>query len=678
MSERGKRAEAGKGRGSGGVDLIDGRFEVDLEAPAAALNAPHAAAFEARDRENARASIYGLIVEPGIAWRGAAALAQMPLRHPSLLQLFALGPVASPVSNQRAACFILERPRGVRLSGRTAPLGEHTIRRIVLPGLIDGLSALHGVGVTHRAIRPTNLFYTSERADAIALGECVSAPPGFDQPTRFEPIERAPASLEGRGEGTPACDLFALGATIAALLEPPVTEPMDELDRMMARMERGAFEVLAGHLTCGGALRELLAGLLADDPARRWSLDDVRTWLVNPRANAPSVVRPRDGTRPYSVQGRSATQARAIAHLLAQNVDAARQDLLKGQLVRWLRSSLGEHDLADAIEKEIGRADELARGRRSIDEEQVARVCCLLDPAGPVRFHGLALALDGFGRALAQAQLAENADAVKTITQMISLGLPACALRAPNVPAAVKALEPLHQTLRGLLRSKQAGDGIERCLYEQDPGLPCLSPIVRSALPIGPHRFLAGLDHYADGVHVFTNRPLDRHGLAYVGARLAADQQKKARAISFKVSRGPSEAIGDLAMLALLQQEASAGAVPNLARWLAERVTPAFDGVRNKARRARLIRALKHKAAEGSLVGVLDALLDPREFRADDEEFRAAVNRYHALGQQIEALAYTHARRAIVAGQLGRRIAAGLGAAIFVGTCLISLFSRGS
>jgi len=95
--------------------------------------------------------------------------------------------------------------------------------------------------------------------------------------------------------------------------------------------------------------------------------------------------------------------------------------------------------------------------------------------------------------------------------------------------------------------------------------------------------------------------------------------------------------------------------------------------MRNKARRSRLMRNLKAKAQEGDLGALLDALLDPREFRADDEEFRNATSRYQALGQQVEALARSHMKRAQLAGNIGRRIAAGLGATVFVGACLISL-----
>ena len=47
---------------------------------------------------------------------------------------------------------------------------------------------------------------------------CVAAPPGFDQPEIYEPIETEMAEPAGRGPGGPKHDLFALGMTAVAML----------------------------------------------------------------------------------------------------------------------------------------------------------------------------------------------------------------------------------------------------------------------------------------------------------------------------------------------------------------------------------------------------------------------------------------------------------------------------
>ncbi|MGD9537068.1 MAG: hypothetical protein AB7P52_04865 [Alphaproteobacteria bacterium] len=655
------------------IQLIDRRFEVDVGRPLPAFDSPHAIACMAHDRDNPRASLFALVVAPGIAWRGAAIQAQLAIRHPSVLHALTVGPVMVPGASRRQAAIILERPHGARLSTRQGGFKERQLCEFVLPALLDGLQALHEKGITHRALRPDNIFFLSGREDALTIGECFSAPPGHDQPDDFEPIERAAALPEGRGEGTPACDMYALGLTLARLLDAAEPPPEDPTQRLIRRMERGSFATVVGRLNCSASMRELIAGLMVDDPTLRWTIDDVRAWLLNPRAPAPSVIRPRDGTRPYTIQGQVVTQPRALARLYAQSFDVARQDLFKGNLVRWLRSSYGHRELADAVERLVGRVDDMARGKRLIDEELVSRVGCLLDPAGPITYGGLSVMMDGMAGALAQAALVGNAEAIKTLVGMLELGLPQASIGSPLAPEAVREQEASFTSLRNRLRSKYTDNAVERALYSLNPQFPCLSPMVHDMLPIGPARYLRALDRFARSGRVFEARPVDAHGEAYISAHLPAELLKRARAIGIRVRPPANEAVGDLAVLAAMQYRFDAGPLPHLARWLAERVAPAFDGVHNAERRVRLVRGLKNKAHEGDLDALLEALLDPREQRADNAEYRKARARYVSLGLELEALSRAQARRAVAATMIGRRIAAAVGGVVFAGASLFSL-----
>jgi hypothetical protein len=227
--------------------------------------------------------------------------------------------------------------------------------------------------------------------------------------------------------------------------------------------------------------------------------------------------------------------------------------------------------------------------------------------------------------------------------------------------------------LRSRLRSKYSDNAIERTLYSLNSGFPCLSPMVRDMLPIGPARYLRALDRFARSGGMFEARPIDAHGEAYIAVHLPADLLKRARTVGFRVRNAASEAVGDLAILAAMQNHFDAGPLPYLARWLAERVAPAFDAVHNAERRVRLVRDLKNKAHDGDLDALLEALLDPREQRADDAEYRKARARYFALGLELEALARAQVRRAVAATMIGRRIAAAVGGVVFAGASLFSL-----
>ena len=72
--------------------------------------------------------------------------------------------------------------------------------------------------IVHRAIRPNNLYYSSPKGSRIMLGECVSSPPAMAQPFTYETIESCMCDPSGRGFGSAADDMYALGATVLALL----------------------------------------------------------------------------------------------------------------------------------------------------------------------------------------------------------------------------------------------------------------------------------------------------------------------------------------------------------------------------------------------------------------------------------------------------------------------------
>lgn len=113
--------------------------------------------------------------------------------------------------------------------------------------------------------------------------------------------------------------------------------------------------------------------------------------------------------------------------------------------------------------------------------------------------------------------------------------------------------------------------------------------------------------------------------------------------------------------------------MPDLASWPGKRLTAAFDGVHNKERRGRLVASLKATAQADNLSAVLSLLVDQREIHADNEEYRRALERYDALGGQLEALNNNRWRRGLVANLVGRQMTAAIAALVFTGANLVSI-----
>ena len=132
------------------------------------------------------------------------------------------------------------------------------------------------------------------------------------------------ASPAGRGEGTAASDMFALGVTIVTLLSGRWPDQHNISERLLQRIERGSYRALAGRLRCSQHMEDLLAGLLYDDPQGRWTIDQLRAWLNRRSVGRRPFSRTKSGNRPFRIEGFSCTMPRAVAYALSRHGDAAR------------------------------------------------------------------------------------------------------------------------------------------------------------------------------------------------------------------------------------------------------------------------------------------------------------------------------------------------------------------
>ena len=96
--------------------------------------------------------------------------------------------------------------------------------------IADALAAAHGIGVLHRDVKPANILVNRYGTVALAdFGLAVLSTPGMESSATREALTPAYASPEAfnMAEPTPAGDVYALGATLYALLagRPPYYPP---------------------------------------------------------------------------------------------------------------------------------------------------------------------------------------------------------------------------------------------------------------------------------------------------------------------------------------------------------------------------------------------------------------------------------------------------------------------
>jgi hypothetical protein len=244
---------------------------------------------------------------------------------------------------------------------RAGPLPKSEIRRIVSE-IADALNGIHAHRILHRDLKPENVLIRSASPLELALTDfgiasLAAATQHFTsaaRTTRYAAPEVLTGVLDAKS------DWWSLGMIV--LEAASGRHPFDGLTEQVMNLQlatrpidvRGVYD---------DALRMLCRGLLLRDPKRRWGGEEVARWLAGDRAL--TVAEDAEGTatavRPYRFDQTEATSRPELALALARHWDAARRDLARGQIARWLEAELHDYNLLRAlrdIEEQKGQTDD--------------------------------------------------------------------------------------------------------------------------------------------------------------------------------------------------------------------------------------------------------------------------------------------------------------------------------
>ncbi|MFG2027448.1 serine/threonine-protein kinase [Streptomyces sp. NPDC048825] len=151
------------------------------------------------------------------------------------------------------------------------PLPEHSVR-VLGAGLAEALSAVHGLGLVHRDVKPSNVLLTLDGPLLIDFG-IARATDGTASLTSTgvsvgSPGYMSPEQILGKG-ATGAADVFSLGAVLAyaATGSPPF--PGDSSAALLYKVVHEQPELGSQEGELRGELRDVVAACLAKDPGGR-------------------------------------------------------------------------------------------------------------------------------------------------------------------------------------------------------------------------------------------------------------------------------------------------------------------------------------------------------------------------------------------------------------------------
>ena len=610
--------------------LLADRYNILPNAHLPDLSTPSAKAYHAEDKRNTERKLFALICPPHLGPRTGVMDVLKGANIRGSMHLVEWGSVFWPTMNQRTIAVIYERPSGGRLLDHLTQIGQHEIVRKIIEPICHGLQELATRGVSHRQIRPSNLYFTDGSLERLVLGDCTCVPPGYDQPCMFETAERGCAPAQGRGAGDVSDDMYALGVTILFVLlgGNPAPQLRTEDDILYAKMLDGSYTTLVGKEAIPVNMIEALRGLLSDDEHERWGLEQLDLWINGRRMTPIQKKTAMKAKRTIEYAGRehftTRTLSLAVSRMPSQVDKLVKDDVLE----TWLKRDMENTDLSAAASNAIHMAQS-----QSGDKDLIAaRISIVLDPTLPIRYKDCWFMPDGFGTALAHSIMQKGNANIPV--EVISRGLPRAWFDSQDIynPVYV-ALEKNFDQLLDFVQERKIGYGVERCLYETNPTLPCQSPLLIEENVITIKDLMPAMERVSAKIDK-ASRPIDRHIVAFIAARLNQNIDPHIKAVGDE--REEIATLGMLSLLALVQWRTKAGNLLGFTSWVGAHLGPAIKAFHSKSIRDELEKEIPKLIRKGNLADLFN-LLDNAEQRAQDQmDFNNACDEFEEAENEVK------------------------------------------
>lgn len=645
---------------SGDEILFAGRYRIQPSVILPHLSTPSAKAYVAIDSENPLRSLYALVLDRSVPARHSAIVNAKGIVHDALPKPLRWGRVSWDEKGREEIVIILPQPNGPPLmpsmDSTIQPWLVRELKRDFVAPILDLLRRMHDERVTHRNIRPTNLFRGIDDG-VVTSGQIYSAPPGFEQPPIFEPLDRARCQPMGRGVGDMSDEIFAIGVTIMllALGRNPVAD-LDAEELLYRRIELGSYNAMLGTNKLPTELASVVRSLMRDDAHERWTISDLTSWVLSGRINPSQPTPGVRADRPFEFGDRLAFTARELANILANDWDKAIKLVSTNEVEHWIDRSLKNRVLA----KHISECSEPGpHGPKKMSADiLLSRILTLLDPTGPICFRGLRVIPDGLTTITVSAL--EDRSLAGDFAEMIAGKMMTFWHEAqPRPKTWMLAASEVATKASIFIAQADSGFSIERCAYELNPALACQSSLLKGGAPLQVRELIETMELRAgDGEFLF-----DRHIAAFLGARIPGSIDRELNDIA-SAKDDSAERMAQLRLLAYVQSKNSSTMAKKLYAMFLKHLQPVLEDYHNIPMRQKLQRAARKAASRGSLNDLVRILDNKKNRSWDARGFDLARRRYRRLDQEMHRIKTDTGEAKRQATRLGQRFAANIACVI--------------
>lgn len=598
--------------------VVKERFEIDYNQPLPDLDTNGAKAYTVKDKINPQKQLFALICDNQFPARLSILPYLKSIDHPNILKLVDFSVVDYVPESTMNMALIYVMPTGPKVSDVILDNKITTEKfKSLTSSMASACESLRTYHITHRAIRPNNLFFKDNDCNEIVLGDCAASFPALYQPDVYETIESLLCIPQGRGNGTCGNDIYAAGVTLLGLaIGKEITTSIDTSELIQQKLKKGSLITLLSGEKINSQLSPILKGMLEDDSDIRWKPINVFNFLENKNNHFSNSDGSDKSMRALTIGGEKYYTTKSAALAVLSNPSDAFTLAKNGKILDWIKNGLENEKLHSKMEKLLQQNKE--------NESAVALapiIAIYLDASLPIKCGDTFIFPSGLSKALYYYTITHQPlDAFYNLfsSDLIKIWYQ----EQPYAHAPANSSD-----IKTAVARNSFGYGIDRIMYEFDEDLPCTSELIGKEFVNTPSKLLKALNLNYNKFR--DKQPFDKNVIAYLRCKMG----KKIDGIITDINAN-QDALRVSAVIRLyanIQNKNGPVQLNNLTRWLLKASKPIISSFHNVKYRKFLEKELVKVSKNGKIIELYELLENEEARLKDRQDYAEALKKINIL-----------------------------------------------